>query len=98
MASESSLESGLVLEGQFENHSCRLFVVPMDLLLFGSEQDLDERDIVQPDSFVICKGTYVKLASGVPEWIVKFLSPSWSDRITWKNSDCIKEREWGNTG
>jgi Uma2 family endonuclease len=56
--------------------SCRVYTAPTDLLLFDTEDNLDAKNIVQPDIFVICGGQQKRMVSGVPIWVIEILSPS----------------------
>ncbi|MCL6627723.1 Uma2 family endonuclease [Alicyclobacillus shizuokensis] len=55
---------------------CRVYTAPTDLLLFDAEDNLNAKDVVQPDIFVICGGQHRRMVSGVPIWVIEILSPS----------------------
>ena len=57
-----------------QNHgSCMPFAAPTDVQL-----DMDDKTIVQPDIFVVCKKEQVQLARiyGAPDFVIEIVSPS----------------------
>ena len=57
-----------------QNHgSCMPFAAPTDVQL-----DMDDKTIVQPDVFVVCKKEQVQLARiyGAPDFVIEIVSPS----------------------
>lgn len=68
-----------ILFALLRNHSCRLFVSPIDVLLpLGEEVDDDVDSTVQPDIVVVCRPDIIgpKHIRGTPDWIIEVLSPT----------------------
>ncbi|HCM26533.1 MAG TPA: Uma2 family endonuclease [Treponema sp.] len=80
------LELGHQLKNHLEGKPCRVFIAPLDVLLFAPDQGSDAKDedidtVVQPDALVICdKGKLGKREiRGAPDIAVEILSPySWA--------------------
>ena len=53
------------------NGKCEVLIAPSDVRL-------DERNIVQPDIFVVCDPDKLdgQICSGAPDWVIEILSPS----------------------
>ncbi|AZT89679.1 Uma2 family endonuclease [Caldicellulosiruptor changbaiensis] len=62
----------------FRDKPCNVYIAPFDVL-FGEEEELDVKTVLQPDIFVVCDKSKLdskRYCKGAPDFVIEVLSPS----------------------